>query len=646
MLIKSKILVNNVVVAALIVGAGATAVQLHGTLSDSLTYLAGDARRSAQATASLLAAIEHQQLEVEHLLSATDPDAATKVEAEGSRADRAEAALRESGILPTEAMSRLQAARDAYGKQLGGLLAQHRTLVEKRQALHEHTDGFNRLSTMLEEIGDGAVEVLEKEPEKAMSWNGGLADVWDAADGGMENRIGLLAQYLALSALELGNRPEARMQEIRAALDEQRETATRMLATKTFDVPAPAEFGQIGLKELYQREFATHERLMLEYAQQILQMPACRASYASAAQQLLTAVAEVDAVGAATIDRQIATATASAERWQTLMMVGMCSALGIACLMGWLLSRSLSQRLHSLRSSMQQLTSGEADLTRRLAIAGDDEIAQAAASCDEFLARIDRTLGQALAAVREIDGSTTQLQGMAGNLSDEASTQAASLEEIAATMEEISATASLSADHATTVGSHSREATSAAAEGANRTKLLTEAVEEIRQSSQAVAKVIGVIDDIAFQTNLLALNAAVEAARAGEAGKGFAVVAEEVRNLAQRSAEQARNTAQLIQAATQRSQRGSELAGQVDQSLNRIGEAYANVDRILAQLATAAQEQDHGVRQINEALTSVDNATQRNAATAADVAKVATASATQVQRMRDLVGAFKVSSTV
>lgn len=94
MLIKSKILVNNVVVAALIVGAGATAVQLHSTLSDSLTYLAGDARRSAQATAALLAAIEHQQLEVEHLLTAADADAVAKVAAEGVRADRAEAALK------------------------------------------------------------------------------------------------------------------------------------------------------------------------------------------------------------------------------------------------------------------------------------------------------------------------------------------------------------------------------------------------------------------------------------------------------------------------------------------------------------------------------------------------------------------------
>ena len=159
-----------------------------------------------------------------------------------------------------------------------------------------------------------------------------------------------------------------------------------------------------------------------------------------------------------------------------------------------------------------------------------------------------------------------------------------------------------------------------------------------------MAKVIQVIDDIAFQTNLLALNAAVEAARAGESGKGFAVVAEEVRTLAQRSAQAAKDTAGLLVTANDRSERGNVLAKEVDQSLQAIVAAYAKVETVLSGIGSAATEQKDGVQQVTTSLSQVDRTTQGNAATAEEVARSATASAEHVLRMRELVGAFKVTA--
>lgn len=644
MLIKTKVLLNNVAVAGLIFGAGVTAVLMHDTMSDTVEFLSGKARSAARAAANLESAVERQQLEVEHLLSGQDATAAEQVERIGEESRQAANVLEELRLLPSATTDALEAELVAYSTALEELLRSHRLRSQKHQALQTHTDSFNRLSEHLEEVGDAAVETLEKNPDQATSWNGGLSEVWDAADGGMENRIGLLAQYLALSALEADNSAADRLKEIEAALGDQRETAMRMLATKTFDVATPEALGKGPLKVVYEAEFAKHERLMLDYAKHLLGVPSLRREYFAAAERLVQRVHEAEQRCTEMIDAGIATAAVRADSLHRLMIGSMIAALVIALTIGILTVRSLGSRLGALRDRMAQLANGEADLTRRLALSGNDEIALAARSCDGFLERIDRTLGSTMQVVREIDDTTTQLRAMAGKLSDEANTQAASLEEIAATMEEISSTASASARNAGAATDHSRKATGAAEEGAQRTQQLTAAVAEIRESSQAVAKVISVIDDIAFQTNLLALNAAVEAARAGDAGKGFAVVAEEVRNLAQRSATEARNTAQLIQNSTSRSERGSELATQVDQSLHRIAEAYASVEQVLSQIGNAAQEQDLGVRQINEALTAVDNATQRNAATATEVAKAATASAEQAKRMRDLVGEFKVSA--
>jgi methyl-accepting chemotaxis protein len=166
---------------------------------------------------------------------------------------------------------------------------------------------------------------------------------------------------------------------------------------------------------------------------------------------------------------------------------------------------------------------------------------------------------------------------------------------------------------------------------------LQNAVVEIQNSSNETAKILKDIDEIAFQTNLLALNAAVEAARAGEAGKGFAVVAEEVRNLAQRSAESAKKTADLIQGSQSSSARGVDLANETAGAIETITEASNKIAMLVAEITTATEEQARGISQINSTIGTIDQTTQSNAASSQELASEATHLSDQAKKMEDLV---------
>ena len=167
---------------------------------------------------------------------------------------------------------------------------------------------------------------------------------------------------------------------------------------------------------------------------------------------------------------------------------------------------------------------------------------------------------------------------------------------------------------------------------------------DIKSSSREIAKIIKVIDEIAFQTNLLALNAAVEAARAGDAGAGFAVVAQEVRSLAQRSAEAARTTATMIEDATTRADRGQQIAARVDGSLGEITSATAEVNAILANILTASTEQAKGIGEVNGAIGELDRVTQQNAGNSEELAAGAEETAAQATSLKGLVARFKIAS--
>ena len=233
--------------------------------------------------------------------------------------------------------------------------------------------------------------------------------------------------------------------------------------------------------------------------------------------------------------------------------------------------------------------------------------------------------------------SAAQVSSSSQTLATGSSEQAASIEETSSSLEEMASMTKRNADNANKANDLAKQTRAAADKGAQDMQAMSAAMQDIKNSSDDIAKIIKTIDEIAFQTNILALNAAVEAARAGEAGMGFAVVADEVRNLAQRSAQAAKETAAKIAGAIGNTSRGVEISAKVSQALNEIVDKARQVDELAAEVAGASQEQTSGITQINSAVGQMDKVTQGNAASAEESAAAAQELNQQAQAMKDAV---------
>jgi methyl-accepting chemotaxis protein len=263
---------------------------------------------------------------------------------------------------------------------------------------------------------------------------------------------------------------------------------------------------------------------------------------------------------------------------------------------------------------------------------------------------IIRTVGRILRAMsRQLDDGAEQVAAAAGqvsassqSLAQGASEQAASLEETGSSLEELSSMTRRNADSAASAKTLSGETRAAAETGNNDMAEMRRAMDAIKSSSSDIAKIIKSIDEIAFQTNILALNAAVEAARAGEAGMGFAVVAEEVRALAQRSANSARETADKIDVAIRNGEQGVTISEKVAESLGIIVEKARKVDQLVGEITTASNEQSQGIGQINGAVSQMDKVTQNNASSAEETAAAAEELNAQATMMKESVASLRL----
>ncbi len=284
----------------------------------------------------------------------------------------------------------------------------------------------------------------------------------------------------------------------------------------------------------------------------------------------------------------------------------------------------------------------KADLAQTIHVTSRNEVGQLLAAMRDM----QQSLGGIVATVREgssaILGGTREIAAGNADLSSRTEQQAASLEETAASMEELTATVKQNADNARQASALANDASATADQGREVVHQVVETMQGITDSSQRIARIIDVIDSIAFQTNILALNASVEAARAGEQGRGFTVVASEVRNLASRSAQAAQEIKTLIDESTRRVDDGSKLVERAGQTMGEVVGAVRRVADIVDEISAASQEQSEGIGQVNTAVTQMDQVTQQNAGLVQEASAASSALADQAHRLEDAVAIFRL----
>jgi len=335
----------------------------------------------------------------------------------------------------------------------------------------------------------------------------------------------------------------------------------------------------------------------------------------------------------------------SAQAMTTIYTIAIVSIIIVilAVILGIYVARYISKSIETLIVAANKIAKGELDV--EITVSSTDEFGQLSQAFRNMTANVNDAMTNINSASEQVAAGAKNVSDASISLSQGATEQASSVEELLSSLEEIAAQTKMNAGNADKANELTNAAQVSAGHGNEDMKQMLNAMTAINDSSANISKIIKVIDEIAFQTNILALNAAVEAARAGQHGKGFAVVAEEVRNLAARSAKAAKETTDMIEGSIQKVNDGTKIAHKTAEALNAIVKTVTEVATLVEGIATASNEQDMALTQINQGVVQVSQVVQANSATSEESAAASEELSAQAELLKETVSQFKLQTT-
>ncbi|HEX2544265.1 MAG TPA: methyl-accepting chemotaxis protein, partial [Ramlibacter sp.] len=317
------------------------------------------------------------------------------------------------------------------------------------------------------------------------------------------------------------------------------------------------------------------------------------------------------------------------------------AGIALSMLLALVISGRIVRPLQRAIAAADRIADG--DLTGKVEVRGSDETAQLLQALDRMSRNLAQLVGNVASGARAVAGNSGQVAQGNLELSQRTEEQASTLEETASSMEELTSTVAQNADNARQARQLAADASEIANRGGDVVGAVVSTMAEISDSSRQIGDIIGVIDGIAFQTNILALNAAVEAARAGDQGRGFAVVAAEVRSLAQRSAEAAKQIKALIGASVEKVEAGTKLVDRAGATIVEVVASVHKVSGLVAEIASASQEQSSGIGQVNTAISQMEQVVQQNASLVEEATAATESMKAQADQLLAAVTRFKLS---
>ncbi|HEX7888971.1 MAG TPA: methyl-accepting chemotaxis protein [Ramlibacter sp.] len=343
------------------------------------------------------------------------------------------------------------------------------------------------------------------------------------------------------------------------------------------------------------------------------------------------------------VQQDAAMVAATAATGRKLLAAFCAGGVLFALLAALLITRSITEPVREAVAAARRVAAG--DLTMHIDSDARDEMGQLLRALGEMSERLRQLVSEVADGARTVADTSAQIAQGNADLSQRTEEQASTLEETASSMEELTSTVGQNADNARQANELAMAATQVAREGGTAVGQVVHTMDGISAASKKIAEIIGVIDGIAFQTNILALNAAVEAARAGDQGRGFAVVASEVRNLAQRSAQAAKEIKTLIGDSVRQVEAGAGQVADAGRKMDHIVASVQKVGALIAEIAAASQEQSDGIEQVNVAITQMDQVVQQNASLVEEAAAATESMKGQAAALLQGVSRFRLADT-